>query len=338
MPYIKIQLLVLLPIWLFAQPTDPPFQVARIVTHEYMDAVMGAEWRQSIAADLIGPDRVNSYSSEKPKGNPKIGVVFHVLSSSGESAITEEQLSSQLTALNRDFDSYRNNYRHPAVEKEKFWQRAGHAHIEFGMAREVLTGSGTGLLDNSFRTIEQSGWEVGNAMKSSESGGVDPIAPDRVVNVWVVDLPEDIAGYAQMPGGPIATDGIVIDRDYVGIGGTALAPYDEGKTLTHLMGNYLGIYSLWGVDYCADDGAVDTPVHNAPNYGCPEYKNITTCGQNKGRVEMTMNFMDSTNDACRNMFTKGQILRMYKTLSEEGARHGILIYKRDKKQGDELQE
>ena len=74
-----------------------------------------------------------------------------------------------------------------------------------------------------------------------------------------------------MPGGPVATDGIVIDYRYFGTGGTAIAPYDEGRTLTHLVGNYLNLHDLWNdVSRCSDDEVADTPVHNGPNYALPK--------------------------------------------------------------------
>lgn len=66
----------------------------------------------------------------------------------------------------------------------------------------------------------------------------------------------------------------------------------------------------------------DTPIHNAPNYGCPGYKHVSTCFDNP--VEMTMNFMDNTNDACRYMFTQGQKIRMQATLAKKGPRAGLV--------------
>ncbi len=125
-----------------------------------------------------------------------------------------------------------------------------------------------------------------------------------------------------MPGGPGETDGIVIDNRYFGVQRDARTPYNEGKTLTHLVGNYLGLHELWGEYTCSDDYVDDTPIHNAPNYGCPSYKHVSTCGDNP--VEMTMNFMDNTNDACQYMFTLGQKIRMQTMLSKGGPRYGLV--------------
>ena len=96
------------------------------------------------------------------------------------------------------------------------------------------------------------------------------------------------------------------------------APFDQGKTLTHLVGNYLNLYDIWGDRQCGDDYVADTPRHNAPNTGCHTYKHISLCQGND--IEMTMNFMDNTDDACMYMFTMGQKMRMHAVLQEGGFR------------------
>ena len=91
-----------------------------------------------------------------------------------------------------------------------------------------------------------------------------------------------------------------------------------GKTLTHLVGSYLGLTELWGKGRCQDDRVADTPVHNAPNHRCPGKGHLTFC--EKGAYEMTMNFMDNTYDQCMYMFTNGQALRMQAVLSPDRPR------------------
>jgi len=125
-----------------------------------------------------------------------------------------------------------------------------------------------------------------------------------------------------MPGGNPATDGIVIGYKYFGTTGTAQFPYNEGKTLTHLMGNYLGLFDLWcEQNPCQDDLVEDTPIHNAPNTGCAPYLHVSTCDGSP--AEMTMNFMDNSHDACLYMFTAGQKKRMRSMLDEGGLRHSL---------------
>jgi anti-anti-sigma factor len=47
-------------------------------------------------------------------------------------------------------------------------------------------------------------------VKSAATGGADPWPSDRYLNIWVCTLARGLLGYAQFPGGPPATDGVVI--------------------------------------------------------------------------------------------------------------------------------
>jgi hypothetical protein len=150
-----------------------------------------------------------------------------------------------------------------------------------------------------------------DAMKSSDTGGADPWNTDKYLNVWVVDL-DNASGYAQMPSGPEETDGVVIDYRFFGDENT-ISNFSEGKTLTHLIGNYLGLYSLWGNGECEDDLVQDTPIHSSQNHDCGSNLHASFCGE--GGFEMPMNFMDSTPDECQSMFTFGQKIRLHAFLS-----------------------
>ncbi len=242
-----------------------------------------------------------------------IPVVFHVVyNADNEEPITEQQIESQIDALNRDFSAISSINKHPVLEKERFYTRVGYAHIRFCLA---LEGDKKGI---NYIDSKQDNWTYDNQIKGSRSGGVDPWNTDRYLNIWVSTLADSVNGFAQMPGYDPATDGIVIDHRFFGSTGTAIAPYDQGKTLTHLVGNYLSVYSLWGTRRCADDKVLDTPIHGGPNYGCPKYMHVSSCDNNP--VEMILNFMDNTDDDCMSFFTEGQINRMYATLAPDGPR------------------
>jgi len=245
-----------------------------------------------------------------------IPLVFHILYAKGQPAPSEEQVYSQIEALNRDFSKKAYRIQHKADTLEGFAKSAEDMEIEFCLAKEGPSGKNEASI--RFVVVNSSQY-LDNDLVKTERSGTAPWDTERYLNVWVTHLADSISGYAQMPGGDKATDGIVIDYRYFGTMGTAKAPYNEGKTLTHLIGNYLGLYDLWNKNIpCGDDYVEDTPIHNAPNYNCEQYRHVSTCGDNP--VEMTMNFMDNTPDACMYMFTLGQKIRMQAVLSEKGPR------------------
>lgn len=128
--------------------------------------------------------------------------------------------------------------------------------------------------------------------------------------VFVTNL-EKMAGYAQIPGYDAETDAIFIDKNY--LIGTDTKDYDLGKTLTHLIGSYLGLGELWG---CVDDGIFDTPMHTVLHTNANA--SVSSC-YDFLIFEMPENFMDGTPDKFQNMFTLGQKEKMLFELSTKRA-------------------
>ena len=247
-----------------------------------------------------------------------IKVVFHIVYADAESKIDGRQVQSQVAALNRDFSNRAARNQEFGEVLQKYASLAADTQIRFCLAQEAPNGqSSNGYVYYAFSNQR---WTNDDAIKHTDTG-IPAWDPSRYLNIWVAPL-EDISGYAQMSGGPASTDGIVIDYRFFGTSGTATYPYDEGKTLTHLVGNYLNLKDLWSsVQYCADDGVADTPIHNSQNFTCPTYQQMSLCGDQA--IEMTMNFMDNTPDACLYLFTQGQKKRMQMTLDKHGWRNGL---------------
>ena len=145
-------------------------------------------------------------------------------------------------------------------------------------------------------------------MKKANRGGIAPTSPTTKLNFWVCTIGGGILGYAQFPGGASATDGVVCDSRYVGNTGTATAPFNKGRTATHEVGHWMNLRHIWGDATCGSDLVADTPTHNTANYGILAYPHYSTCTGTP--VEMTMNYMDYTDDAGMYMFTQGQKNRM----------------------------
>lgn len=248
-----------------------------------------------------------------------IPIVFHILYNPGSFYISSEQVLSQIEALNNDFSMNSMLAQNPDALAEELAQKAQDTEISFCLANADPIGQQTTGIE-SVPTSTNS-WRTDDAFKYPVNGGVAAWNTKRYLNIWVVSLEENVSGYAQMPGGPAETDGIVIDYRFFGNSGLSNAAFNEGRTLTHLIGNYLGLYDLWGEFPCADDYVEDTPIHNAPNSECYPHQHVSTCDGNP--VEMTMNFMDNSPDACAYLFTMGQKIRMQTFLSEEGPRSGL---------------
>lgn len=256
-----------------------------------------------------------------------IPVVVHILYKTGSNTsnlLNENDVRKQLDMMSKDFRQSVKIEKHQADKKEKFSDKnAMDTRIDFCLADKDPSGKTT----NGILTVPTnvSTWLGDDKMKSATTGGSTAWNTEKYLNIWVVSLPDSISGYAQLPAGPFSTDGIVIDARYFGKKSNSdkRFPYTEGKTLTHLMGSYLNLYELWSdTKLCDDDGVDDTPIQNAPSFGCFGYKLVSTCDGNP--VVMNMNFMDNSNDECQYMFTNGQKRRMHATLTQGGIRRNLV--------------
>lgn len=240
------------------------------------------------------------------EGTVEIPVVVHVIYSNSAQNISDQQINSQISILNDDFNAGNNDLNQVPSE---FASVVGDVEIHFTLDQVKRIPSST------------SQWGTNDAMKFSSNGGSDVVDPANKLNIWVCNIGGGILGYAQFPGGNSATDGVVIGPEYFGNTGTATYPFDEGRTATHEIGHWLNLRHIWGDGRCnKDDFVNDTPTSDGPNYGCPAYPTVN-CRSN----DMTMNYMDYTNDACMYMFSNGQVDRMRALFSTNGVREDIVL-------------
>jgi hypothetical protein len=253
-------------------------------------------------------------------GTTMIPVVVHVVYLTLTENISAEQVASQIEVLVEDFAR-----RNPDVNSvPSVWRdTVGDARIVFKLADRDPDGAATNGITRTSTHVAAFGDD--DAVKSAASGGVDAWPADRYLNIWVCHL-QDLLGYAQFPGGPPHTDGVVIDYRAFGTTGTAEAPFNLGRTATHEVGHWLNLFHIWGDDGmgCAGTDQVDdTPNQAGPNTGNPGFPHVTCDNGPEG--DMFVNFMDYVDDRCMVMFTVGQVERMHAALdvarssfSEEG--------------------
>jgi hypothetical protein len=238
-------------------------------------------------------------------GVTMIPVVVHVVWNTAAQNIGDAQITSQIGVLNRDFRKTNADVSSvPAV----FAPLCADARIEFELATTDPQGNPTTGIT---RTQTNRASFTDDAVKSAATGGADAWPADRYLNIWVCQLGGGLLGYAQFPGGPAATDGVVILHTAFGTSGTAMAPFNLGRTATHEIGHWLNLRHIWGDDGngCnGDDFVTDTPNCGGPNTGAPSFPRVT-CG-NAPNGDLFMNYMDYTDDRAMFMFTGGQVQRM----------------------------
>ncbi|MCD9140645.1 zinc metalloprotease [Streptomyces albireticuli] len=243
-------------------------------------------------------------------GVTRIPVVVHVVHRTDAENIGDAQIRSQIDVLNRDYRK-----RNPDVARTPaVWQPlTADSRIEFALAtRDPAGRPTTGITRTRTTTV---GFGTDDAVKFTARGGHDAWPADRYLNMWTCVLRRGLLGYAQFPGGPPATDGVVMLHSAFGTTGTATAPYDLGRTATHEVGHWLNLFHIWGDDgtgCSGTDHVADTPNQGGPNFGTPVFP-VVSCG-NAPDGDMFMNFMDYTEDAAMFMFTQGQAARMDATL------------------------
>lgn len=239
-----------------------------------------------------------------------IPVVVHVVYNSAVENISDAQILSQIDVLNKDFRRLNADASNtPAA----FSGLASDTEIEFCLASKDPNGNATSGIVRKSTNVNT--FNTNNSVKFSNSGGSTAWDVRNYFNIWVCDLGPSTLGYAEFPTGNVSnTYGVVISYTAFGTTGTAQAPFNKGRTATHEIGHCFNLKHIWGDATCGNDLVNDTPTQRGPNYNCPNFPKVTSCG-NGPYGEMFMNYMDYTNDACMNMFTSGQKSRMLAVLN-----------------------
>lgn len=302
-------------------------------------------WVQSLTKPAAGTP--GKYGTSTTQSIFNIPVIVHVIhnnetlnsaSATSGGNLNAAQIQDQINILNKDFNGLNADTN---LIPSAFKPALGKFQINFCLA--VVNPTGGILAEPGIDRINRvaKGWNALPYNQSYINSTVKPNSiwdPNKYLNMWVLDLGSGLLGYATFPNpgtsglsgisgatGTSTNDGVVILNTSFGSIGTAqFGSYNKGRTATHEIGHWLGLRHIWGDGNCATDYCNDTPPAQAANYGCPShpYKLGTCTGNTTG--EMTMNFMDYTDDACMYMFTMDQKNRAQLILTNSSIRAALI--------------
>jgi hypothetical protein len=269
------------------------------VHHRLLGSVPGYAAARSASETFAWEHRLGQRSARRT-GVTVIPTVVHVVWHLESENLSDEQVQSQLAVLNADFRKANGDV---SNTPEVFAGLCDDARVEFRLAEIVRV------------QTESTAFSDDDGVKHTSSGGSNAWPSADYLNMWVCTLGGGLLGYAQFPGGPAETDGVVVLNTAVGTTGTAAAPFDRGRTATHEIGHWLNLNHIWGDDGTGCNGTDfvdDTPNQAGPNVGTPDFPHVSC--NNAPNGDLFMNYMDYVDDAAMVMFTAGQVVRMQATL------------------------
>lgn len=221
-----------------------------------------------------------------PAGSVHIRTIFHMIS---DHAVTQAEKTRWTSMVNAQIDVLNDSYAGRTAK--------GAANTPFRFTLD------------SVNWVNNADWyhvapgKTEKAMKTALRVG-----DSETLNIYAADIGGGLLGWAYYPkgynNGRDVWDGVVILDESMPGGNTGV--YSGGDTLTHEVGHWLMLaHTFAGACSAAGDGVADTPREAAPQFDCVERDSCKAPG-----TDPIHNFMDYTEDACMDHFTKGQAARM----------------------------
>jgi len=252
-----------------------------------LSRAQAAKAQQQIEAKLRSKGL--NWSSKLPSSPRRVKVHWHVITrADGTGGVTDQQLKAQLRVLNTAFAGTLSKQDAPTI-------------FRFVTASIDRTANDDwynwGTSDEDFESDDA------EAKKELHRGGFADL------NVYVTGLGGgDLLGYATFPfDTTLERDGVVVLNE--SLPGGSVAPYNEGDTLTHEVGHWLGLFHTFENGCTAPgDSVPDTPYQ-------AEGENIFSCDESLDTCpapgkDPVHNYMSYGDDPCLDRFTLGQSVRM----------------------------
>jgi PKD repeat protein len=238
-----------------------------------------------------------------------IQVVFHVVEKDDAAKtghLDPSFLTSQIDILNEDYLALANT---PGAG-------GTNARVKFRLADKDPQGNAT----TGITYTTNNAWFYDPGPDPRVPGTNNPMKkalnwdPKRYLNIYTNDA-SGALGYATFPsqeaGNP--QDGVVLLWTSVGRNSPQGGIYNQGRTATHEVGHYLGLFHTFQ-DSCGDsaqpytsgDRISDTKAHSRPTFDCPAEPTGNACVA----VAETHNYMNYTQDTCMNRFSLEQANRV----------------------------
>ncbi|THH01883.1 hypothetical protein EW026_g915 [Hermanssonia centrifuga] len=272
-----VTLLLLSSAYVIATPVNSTFIGRACASHPSDEKVL--EYEAHFAAHKVEKE---SFSTDAAAA-ATVSVYFHVISKDSTTAggnVPDSQLAAQITTLNQDYSG---------------------SGLTFTLAGTTRT-----VNSQWFNQVGPDSSLQTTMKKQLRQGGANAL------NVYTVGFVSGsgagLLGYSTFPSDYSSNptdDGVVML--FSSVPGGSTTNYNEGKTLTHEAGHWVGLYHTFqGGCSGSGDSVSDTPAEESPASGCPTGRD--TCSS--AGVDPIHNYMDYSYDSCMNQFTAGQISRL----------------------------
>jgi hypothetical protein len=269
-----------------------------------------------------------------------IPVVVHIIHNGGLENIPDYLVQRQIDVLNEDYGYKGRGFStFPAGGDSTVKPSGGDANIKFYLATIDPNGNPTSGIEHI-----QSPYTDLVTSDEMLTKGLSSWEPARYLNIWVVKsidaktstgqeqaysyLASDISNLKD----PRA-DGIVVTyRFFSRMSPYNIGNYRYGRTVTHESGHFFDLMHTWGGDQPGqggcndDDGVDDTPDCNGIFYSQFKGHIADSCPDPHqcGYLRLIQDYMDYSEDACMDIFTKGQISKMRDAILKY--RFGMITY------------